>query len=424
MRTGKMNPRCPTFGWKVSLAVTALLATAACSCGDDTSTGGAGGGTGGTNPGGGGSGAGTTTTGGGGQSAGGSGGVGGTGGVGPSGETCAEAIPVTASAMTVTENGTISASTTGDYLTFCADSEGSGEQYPELVYEVTVGSNCIFHADLNAEFDGAISFRTLGCETDDYCLNNNTGATENFATAVAAGTYHVIVTAVSGTGDYSLDLTCEDPACGDSFQTGTEECDDGNTTSGDGCGATCLLEGTEASLTCAGAEASAGFPINLNQVIHIPSGPPYPSTINAQNNGRGTCMDLPDGVNYFDSPDEVYKIVPSASGTLQITVGRDENEVAFCGMDEVMEPAGPPYPVGCFLRAIFARAGDCDAGTESACADTYSASNGYNGFWWDVETMSFAVTAGTPYFVFVDGGWDDLTGFDRGAYVVRAELTP
>ena len=38
--------------------------------------------------------------------------------------------------------------------------------------------------------------------------------------------------------------------CGNGVVEGTEECDDGNTTSGDGCSATCRLENTSA--ICAG----------------------------------------------------------------------------------------------------------------------------------------------------------------------------
>ncbi|WP_437295391.1 DUF4215 domain-containing protein [Sorangium sp. So ce426] len=32
------------------------------------------------------------------------------------------------------------------------------------------------------------------------------------------------------------------PVCGDGIEAGPEECDDGNTTSGDGCSSTCHVE--------------------------------------------------------------------------------------------------------------------------------------------------------------------------------------
>lgn len=40
-----------------------------------------------------------------------------------------------------------------------------------------------------------------------------------------------------------------DEVCGDNIQEGLEQCDDGNTTSGDGCSATCQLEGVDLSVT-------------------------------------------------------------------------------------------------------------------------------------------------------------------------------
>lgn len=417
MRTGTM---------KWSLAMTALLVTAAFGCGDDTSTGGAGGGTGGASAGGGGqgTGAGTTTTGGGGQtSTGGSGGVGGTGGVGPSGETCADAIPVALGGTPVSMGGEITANTSGDILTFCVEPEGSGNQFPELVYEVTTTSECILNVALSSQFDGAISFRSLGCETDDYCLDGSAG-NESFSVYQPEGTYHVVITSKDGPGTYDVTFTCAAPACGDTFKTGMEECDDGNTTSGDGCGATCLLEGTEQALTCAGAEAGAGIPIAQNQVLHLPGGAPYPSTVNAQDNGTGSCMYTPDGsIGEFPAADEVYRIIPSASGMLTATIGRDENDVAFCGADEANPPPFP-YPAGCYWRAIHARSGDCDAGTEVACSDTYGPQGPLDGNFWDVEEISFPVTAGQSYYIFADGWLGGVDYYELGQYVLRVELTP
>ena len=50
------------------------------------------------------------------------------------------------------------------------------------------------------------------------------------------------------------------PVCGDGVATGTEECDDGGTTSGDGCSSTCTLENTSA--ICAGVPSVAGTAID------------------------------------------------------------------------------------------------------------------------------------------------------------------
>ena len=56
-------------------------------------------------------------------------------------------------------------------------------------------------------------------------------------------------------GECSLACACP-PACGDGEATFPEECDDGDTASGDGCSATCQLE--DASALCAGVPVTSG----------------------------------------------------------------------------------------------------------------------------------------------------------------------
>lgn len=65
---------------------------------------------------------------------------------------------------------------------------------------------------------------------------------------LAAGTYFLRVTHyAAGTGPYTLTVSMVDPGCGDGYVEDfgpgvSEQCDDGNTTSGDGCSATCAVE--------------------------------------------------------------------------------------------------------------------------------------------------------------------------------------
>ena len=58
--------------------------------------------------------------------------------------------------------------------------------------------------------------------------------------------------------------SCIPSVCGDGIATGGEECDDGDTDPGDGCGATCLLENTSA--VCAGVPATGGTDIHSVRV--------------------------------------------------------------------------------------------------------------------------------------------------------------
>ncbi|MCW5832280.1 MAG: DUF4215 domain-containing protein [Labilithrix sp.] len=74
---------------------------------------------------------------------------------------------------------------------------------------------------------------------------------------IAAGeTLWVVVDTASADdfGRFTLDLELTPSGCGDGFfvPSATEECDDGNTVSGDGCSATCKLEPLAAADTCPG----------------------------------------------------------------------------------------------------------------------------------------------------------------------------
>ena len=64
--------------------------------------------------------------------------------------------------------------------------------------------------------------------------------------------------------------------CGDGVVEGTEECDDGNTTGGDGCSATCQLENTSA--ICAGIPTVSGTAI---KAVLVASGLNHPTYVTA-----------------------------------------------------------------------------------------------------------------------------------------------
>jgi cysteine-rich repeat protein len=72
-------------------------------------------------------------------------------------------------------------------------------------------------------------------------------ATDVAVRGLAAGTYYVSVEDYQNDGTiaaYVLNVSIQPPACGDGFIGGSEVCDDGNTTPGDGCNATCQFEGS------------------------------------------------------------------------------------------------------------------------------------------------------------------------------------
>src|ERR1051325_10859582 len=64
--------------------------------------------------------------------------------------------------------------------------------------------------------------------------------------------------------------------CGNGFVEGVEECDDGNTTNGDGCSATCQLENTSA--ICAGIPTASGSAI---RAVPVAAGLAHPIYVTA-----------------------------------------------------------------------------------------------------------------------------------------------
>src|SRR3989454_7606783 len=79
--------------------------------------------------------------------------------------------------------------------------------------------------------------------------------------------------------DATAPRDCSGPpptTCGNGVVEGTEECDDGNTTSGDGCSATCQLENTSA--ICAGIPTVSGTAIKS---VLVASGLAHPTYVTA-----------------------------------------------------------------------------------------------------------------------------------------------
>lgn len=304
-----------------------------------------------------------------------------------------------------------------DYRSFCSDSELASAGLRDVVYQLSLSAECSTTLSLDGAtgFDGALSLRSGSCEVDEYC-SQTAGTQEHFTSALLAGTYWIIVSGNDGdVSDFTLSVQCDAPACGDGIlnQTPGEECDDGNLIAGDGCDASCTLEEAPAELdTCAGAELGPGVAIAAGELLHVPASGAFATTLGASDSGTGSCSLPPDHEFIFPAPDHVLRVTPSADGVLRATLGLNADGIPFCGPDAAQEPAFP-FPSGCYDRALYVRAACDDAGSEIACSDSPDS-------WWAPEQVSFAVQAGTDYFVFVDGWNDDEFGV--GQYVVELEL--
>lgn len=306
----------------------------------------------------------------------------------------------------VVEIGSL-AGATDDLTAWCSDPEGGRA---EVVYRADIAEDCSasFRVEGEEGLDVGLGLRTIDCRTDEYC-SDGPDRGERIDASLSAGSYWVVVTGgAASSGAFTLTIECAAPECGNGWLDPGEQCDDFNTLAGDGCDPDCNVEPADPALdTCAAASASEGVLIGAGEVLHIAG-----TTLGASDSGTGSCMIQPDGETFFGAPDNVYHVRPTADGLLSATVGLDAADDPFCGSDEV-EPS-MPYPFGCYDRAVHIRSGTCDdPSAEIGCSDDWQG-------WWPTEEAAVSVTAGTDYYVFVDGYNDDPWG--AGPYVLRLEL--
>jgi hypothetical protein len=175
--------------------------------------------------------------------------------------------------------------------------------------------------------------------------------------------------------------------CGNGVIDPGEQCDPGmNPPANDGCGA----PGT--GNQCQFIPAPAGEDQCPGQAVAVPAGTTILtassglSTYGFTDDYRGSCDPASGG------PDRVFQLTPIASGTLTVSIGYQTDGVtASCGAAQT----GP----FCWSSVLYARSTCGTSSTELACTLGVDAVSS------DAipATISFAVTANTPYWVFVDG---------------------
>ena len=212
------------------------------------------------------------------------------------------------------------------------------------------------------------------------CSDHRTPAGETIAFAATAGTkYWIIVDAPSDNdrGRFTLDVSVKGESCGDGLVSGTEQCDDGNTTAGDGCSATCTLEPAAGIDTCPGkalALSGAGTAIRSKTFTF--------STAALAADYAGTC-----GGNGRDG---VVAVTSAVAGT------------------------GRALLTGAWASVLYARTTCANGGTELACnkADPTKPND-------TVREITFPIGANKAVYLFVDG----LSG-GSGAATLSVTVTP
>jgi cysteine-rich repeat protein len=187
---------------------------------------------------------------------------------------------------------------------------------------------------------------------------------------------------VSGDGCSATCLNEIVAVCGDNMVEGNEECDDGNTTNGDGCSAVCTTETGPGNGTCA-----SPFVLMVTNTNGTLQGSGEGDTSTSTNQvGEALC----DGFNSGAGKDHVWKFTLTAPSDVYILMD-DASE-----FDTVMRVLGSP----------------CDTATEIAeytgadgCADGEGAE----------EFMGYVALAAGTYYIVIDGyeaGDEGMYAFD------------
>ncbi|MCA9624612.1 MAG: DUF4215 domain-containing protein, partial [Myxococcales bacterium] len=324
--------------------------------------------------------------------------------------------------------------THGTHLFLAGDTTGATNDYestacgvmgstgPDNVYRFTLSERGTFSYKITpyngSTIDPAVIWREGGdCEGTGFPVGCFAffDSQEGFTAEIGPGgpmrfeftDFHFIVDGENGSaGEYLLEVSFTAPDCGDGAINVGEECDDGNVVDNDGCSATCTVETTSIFDVCPGQPVT----VNPNVTVIEP----------------GSTWGYADDYNYlaqqdcaFDSlggKDRVYRVMPTAAGTLTATIGLDAN-----GMDEVCETEGLGSPQ-CWDATLFAVGPtDCDDANmdnildapQLACSDQQL---------YGPETISFPVLANTEYFIVVDSPFNGQLYF--GSYNLKLELTP
>ena len=173
--------------------------------------------------------------------------------------------------------------------------------------------------------------------TSDYtCADSSTGtgATETIDFVARPGeTYFIaydVFNADAATTTFDLAVTCVVPTCGDAMLTGFETCEDGNTTSGDGCSATCEAE---RGYVCTGTPSVCTFQCG-NGMVQTGVGESCDDGNTTASDGcSATCATEP-GFNCIGAPSTCFAQSPNATcaGALELTAaGRTGDDLRTGG---------------------------------------------------------------------------------------------
>ncbi len=143
------------------------------------------------------------------------------------------------------ENSSTSGTTAGRAAVLASSCGSAAPSGSEVAYQLTASQSGKLDVRLISEHDLTVSVRGSCAEAQSELGCG--GRTRVSMDAEAGETYFILVDGASSgdAGEYVLELSARERVCGDRIRDAEEECDDGNTSDGDGCDSACELELSE-----------------------------------------------------------------------------------------------------------------------------------------------------------------------------------
>jgi cysteine-rich repeat protein len=279
--------------------------------------------------------------------------------------------------------GSDSASTAGVLNQYASGCGGSGKDY---VYVVTPDVTGLLTATVTSDFDAVLHARSTCADDGSELSCSDVGAVagaETISFGVSANTpYYIFIDGYAGSdGVFTLDVLVETAFCGNGIAESPEQCDDGNSVSGDGCSPSCMLEPGGIVDDCPGS-------------TFVLSGPPnVPRKLSLVGNTKGKATSQSPTACSGSGPNDVYGITPDIAGSMRVTM------------------------VAAYDNATLHIRSDCDTvGTQLDCIEALEP--------FDQLEVKVPVKPNQTFYIFADGASSSATLQNFGPYSIQIEVTP
>jgi cysteine-rich repeat protein len=301
--------------------------------------------------------------------------------------TPASACPGTTVVLTKPSASKRSATVAGDTSSSSSSFDSpvcGGGNGKDAVYSFTSDLPGRARVKLTATFDAYVALRATCADpkTESTCKTVPVGGgTSEVVFPVAANeTTFVVVDGVAGkSGAFTLDVEVDATSCGDRLAQYPEQCDDGNTTAGDGCSPSCQLE---TPLSAAGKCPGATY-----TMVGSAAGPTTVSFAGDVSLLASTASSL--GCSSGGGEDQVYALTPTISGSLKAVLRAQYPDAQLHAR-----------------RECFTSQSQIDCRVQPLASVPFE--------------MTIPVTAQNTYFVFVDSD----SSSPGGPYTLDVTLTP